>query len=87
MSLVHTDARGRLSLGKLIQPDRDYRVRTSPHGTVTLEPVTVMSDYERRVLENPELVAALDKGIASAEAGNIVSNPFRRRRGSIEAES
>ena len=86
MSLVHADARGRLSLGKLIQADRDYRVSSSPHGTVTLEPVTVMSDYERRVLENPELVAALDKGIASAEAGNIVSNPFRRQRGSVESE-
>jgi hypothetical protein len=65
MTLVHTDARGRLSLGKLIQADRDYRVSASEQGTLLLEPVTVISDYEKKVLENTELVAALDAALAT----------------------
>lgn len=78
MTLVHTDARGRISLGKIIEADRDYRVTTSPHGTVTLEPVTVISDYERKVLANTELVAALDNAIAAIDRGEGV--PAQRRR-------
>lgn len=79
MSLVHADSRGRLSLGRLIQADRDYRVSTSPHGTVVLEPVTVISDYERRVLENPQLVAALDKALESPESEHVSSRVLPRR--------
>lgn len=69
MTLVHTDARGRLSLGKSIQADRDYRVTTSPHGTITLEPVTVISDFERRLLARQDVVSDLDAAIAAAERG------------------
>jgi hypothetical protein len=38
--LVRTDARARLSLSKLLEPDRDYRATLHPDGTVVLEPVT-----------------------------------------------
>ncbi|MEX0159804.1 MULTISPECIES: hypothetical protein [unclassified Microbacterium] len=71
MTLVHSDARGRLSLGKIVQADRDYRVTTSPFGTVTLEPVTVISDYERRVLSNAELVEALHAANGQIERGEV----------------
>lgn len=71
MTLVHSDARGRLSLGKIVQADRDYRVTTSPFGTVTLEPVTVISDYERRVLSNTELVEALHAANGQIERGEV----------------
>ena len=80
MTLVHADARGRLSLGKIIQADRDYRVSTSPHGTVVLEPVTVVSDYERKVLSNPELVAALDSALAQVERGEVAPRSTLPRR-------
>jgi len=80
MTLVHADARGRLSLGKIIQADRDYRVSTSPHGTVVLEPVTVISDYERNVLSNPELVTALDNALAQVERGEVRSRSELPRR-------
>jgi len=69
MTLVHTDIRGRVSLGKLLQPERDYRVTLGSHGVVVLEPVTTITDYERAVLANADLVAALDRGRAQAESG------------------
>ncbi|MCT1364035.1 MULTISPECIES: hypothetical protein [unclassified Microbacterium] len=79
MTLVHSDARGRLSLGKIVQADRDYRVTTSPHGTVTLEPVTVISDYEAKVLANKPLVEALDIAAAQVERGEVHTVTRRRR--------
>lgn len=30
MTLVHTDARSRVSLGKVLEPNQDYRVSISP---------------------------------------------------------
>ena len=77
MTLVHTDTRGRVSLGKLLQPERDYRVTLGSHGVVVLEPVTTISDYERAVLANADLVAALDRGRAQAENGQ---GRFTQRR-------
>lgn len=77
MTLVHTDTRGRLSLGKIVEANRDYRVTTSPHGTVTLEPVTVISDYEQKLLRDAELVDALDNAKAAADRGEVI--PTRRR--------
>lgn len=69
MTLVHTDRRGRVSLGKMLQPERDYRVTVGSHGVVVLEPITVISDYERAVLGNDDLVAALQRGREQAETG------------------
>lgn len=69
MTLVHTDSRGRVSLGKMLEPERDYRVTLGSHGVVVLEPVTAISDYEKAVLANGDLVAALERGRAQAEAG------------------
>jgi hypothetical protein len=77
MTLIHTDTRGRVSLGKLLEANRDYRVTTSPHGTVVLEPVTTITDYERAVLSRPELVEALDRNLAALDRGEGV---FRERR-------
>ena len=78
MTLVHTDARGRLSLGKNIEADRDYRVTISAHGTVTLEPVSLISDYERQLLARPDLVAALNEGAAAEARGDVVRGKRRR---------
>lgn len=69
MTLVHTDNRGRVSLGKILQPERDYRVSVGSHGVVVMEPVTTISDYERSLLSNETLVAALQRGREQAAAG------------------
>ena len=79
MTLIHTDDRGRLSLGKIVQANRDYRVTASPHGTITLEPVTVISDYERKVLDNPALVQALERAARDVEEGRVHTSSRRPR--------
>jgi len=80
MTLIHTDSRGRVSLGKILQPDRDYQVTTGSHGQITLEPVTLITDYERAVLSRPELVAALERGREQLERGEGIRMTRESRR-------
>lgn len=80
-ALVHSDGRGRLSLGKVVQPDRDYRITTGSHGTIILEPVTTISDYERAVLDNDNLVAALREGREQLQRGDGTTRTRQRRAG------
>jgi hypothetical protein len=77
--LAHSDNRGRISLGKVVQPDRDYRITTGSHGVIILEPVTTISDYEAAVLARPELVAALEEGRAQLERGEGVARTRQAR--------
>ena len=72
MTLIHTDSRSRVSLGKILEPNRDYRVSVGEYGVVTLEPITTISDYERAVLANPELVAKLEEAVAGLGRGEGV---------------
>jgi hypothetical protein len=61
-SFVEADTRGRVALGRWLQPGRQYMVETdSDSGIVTLEPVgLVLSDEAASdLVENPERVAAL----------------------------
>lgn len=41
--LLHSDSRGRLSLGKFLEPDTYYMVTVNEHGTITLSPVTLVT--------------------------------------------
>lgn len=71
MTLVSTDNRGRVSLGKILEANRNYRVSVSSHGTVVLEPVTTISDYERKLLANPEMAAQLASAATEIERGEV----------------
>ena len=82
MTLVHTDDRRRVSLGKILEPNRDYRVSRSPHGTVVLEPVTMISDFERALLSDPNAVEQLDAALAEVARGE--ARPHERRRRATE---
>lgn len=55
--LVTADPRGRLTVG---EADRSYLVHEEPDGTVVLEPAVVMSELERRFLENAALQASIE---------------------------
>lgn len=79
MTLIHTDSRSRVSLGKILQPNRDYRVSVGEYGTVTLEPVTTISDYERAVLADPNLVTQLEEAKAAIARGEGVVRERRER--------
>ena len=62
--LVTADPRGRVTVG---QPDRPYLVHEEPDGTVVLEPAVVMSELERRFLENAALQASIEYARAHPE--------------------
>ena len=62
--LVTADPRGRVTVG---QPDRPYLVHEEPDGTVVLEPAVVMSELERRFLENAALRASIEYARAHPE--------------------
>ncbi|RII94880.1 hypothetical protein [Clavibacter californiensis] len=79
MTLVHTDDRRRVSLGKLLEANRDYRVSRSPHGTVVLEPVTTISDYERALLSNHQAVEQLEAAAGDLERGAVRTRTRRSR--------
>ncbi len=79
MTLVHTDSRRRVSLAKVLEADRDYRVSVSPHGTVTLEPVTTISDYERSVVANADLTAKLAAADEAIRRGEVTVMRRRER--------
>lgn len=73
VSILSTDARGRLSLGRR---DRTYAVTEQSDGTIILEPATVVTDIERRFLANTELRAQID--YARAHPEDRVERPRRR---------
>ena len=61
-AFVETDTRGRVALGRWLQPGRQYMVETDPDtGVVRLEPVgLVLSDEAvTDLVENPDRVAAM----------------------------
>lgn len=60
--LIEVDSRGRTNLGKLIPADRRparFVVREGTDGTLILEPVSVITEAQERLLRNPQTRAAL----------------------------
>lgn len=78
MTLVHTDSRSRVSLAKVLQANRDYRVSVSPHGTVVLEPVTTISDYEQKILSIPGVADQLDQAVSAIDRGEVRAKVRRK---------
>jgi hypothetical protein len=54
-------------------------VSVGEYGTVTLEPVTTISDYERAVLADPNLVTQLEEAKAAIARGEGVVRERRPR--------
>lgn len=71
------DARKRISLGKAgaIEESR-YEISVSDDGDILLTPLASIPARELILWERPDLMQALDEGIADALAGRIV--PLRR---------
>jgi hypothetical protein len=68
---VRIDPRGRITLAKhpLLLLDTQYKQMIDEEGTITLVPVVEIPRREMWVFENPEVLAALKEGIASAGRG------------------
>jgi hypothetical protein len=62
--IVETDSRGRATIG---HPSTRYLKHEEGDGTVILEPASVVTDLERRYLENAALRAAIEHAKAHPE--------------------
>jgi hypothetical protein len=70
--LAQSDARGRVTLG-LIAKDKRFSVAFSQTGEILLTPVVTIPEREAWLYNNPAALAQVDRGIADAEAGRLVS--------------
>jgi hypothetical protein len=76
---VEVDNRRRISLGRVGRPEhRRYLIQEAADGEIRLIPVVSIPAREMILLQRPDLVASLERGIADAEAGRLVD------RGSFE---
>lgn len=69
------DNKHRISLGPAVKtpPGVRYKVMQNELGQILLDPVKSVPAYEAWIYENPERIASLKRGIAQAEAGQLVS--------------
>ena len=70
---VRPDAKGRITLGALAKGVSSYRIHIEADGKLFLEPFAEIPMRERWIYENPEISASIDRGIADAKAGRVVS--------------
>jgi predicted transcriptional regulator len=70
---VRPDAKGRIALGALAKNVSSFRVHIEADGKLVLEPFAEVPMRERWIYENPEISASIDRGIAEAKAGRVVS--------------
>lgn len=64
--LIETDDRGRTNLSKLSK-NGTFLARREADGTIILEPATIVTDAQQRLLRNPHAIAAARKGKANED--------------------
>ena len=78
--VLDVDSRGRLSLARFGINDTQLVVEELPDGGVALHPAVVMTPAEARHYGNPEAVAALDRTLEAADAGDTQPLTLRSQR-------
>ncbi|MDE0066520.1 MAG: hypothetical protein OXN44_06580 [Acidimicrobiaceae bacterium] len=77
--LVELDARRRVALGRLGNPEHSrYLVTEHPDGTLMFTPAVVMSAHEAALLRHPELVAQIEAD--QADPSQAAPSAARRPR-------
>ena len=69
------DNKRRISLGAGVKTPAGvrYKVMQNELGQILLDPVKTVPAYEAWIYENPDRIASIQRGIAEAEAGKLVS--------------
>jgi len=69
------DNKHRINLGTAVQtpPGVRYKVMQNELGQILLDPVKSVPAYEAWIYENPARIQSIKRGIAEAEAGQLVS--------------
>ena len=79
--LVELDARRRVALGRLGNPEHNrYLVTEHPDGSLLLTPAVVMTAHEAALLRHPELVAQIEQDLADSS----MAAPSSARRPRLE---
>jgi hypothetical protein len=78
--VVEADSRGRISLAKFGIKDAQLVIEELSDGSLAIHPAVVLTAAEARHYSNPEAVAALDRALAAASAGNTRSMQLRSQR-------
>ncbi|MFN0205994.1 MAG: hypothetical protein ACKVS6_06735 [Planctomycetota bacterium] len=71
---VHSDSKGRLSLGKAFA-NRDFIVQSDEDGSLRIEPARLISEKEAWLYQNPSARASLRRGLKQAAEGRFATNP------------
>jgi hypothetical protein len=68
------DRKRRVSLGTAVktQPGVRYKVLQNDIGQILLDPVKSVPAYEAWIYENPARLASIQRGVAQAEAGELI---------------
>jgi hypothetical protein len=69
------DKKHRINLGAAVKtpPGVRYKVMQNEIGQILLDPVKTVPAYEAWIYENPDRIASIMRGVAQAEAGQVVS--------------
>lgn len=78
--VVEADSRGRVSLAKFGIKDTQLVIEQLGDGSLAIHPAVVLTAAEARHYSNPEAIAALDRGLASASTGGTRSMQLRSHR-------
>jgi hypothetical protein len=65
------DSAGRIIIGRKYK-DKQFAVEELPDGNILLQPVVIRHEREVWLYENPEAMAALDRGLAQSARGETV---------------
>jgi len=76
--LLRPDSKGRITLGKLADGVSSYRARRQKDGKILLEPFIEIPAEERWVYENPDILAAIKRGLADSKAGRVTRMSFKK---------
>ena len=72
---VKADERGRLTLGAEVK-EKTYQVSENEIGQILLTPVVSIPAHEMWLYQNPEAMAAFQRGIEDLKAGRTVTRSF-----------
>jgi hypothetical protein len=75
--LVEVDNRKRVSLGAVArEPGTQYMAEVDDDGVIVLTPAVIMSEVEARLLQRPDILAAIER---SRSTDGTTRRPVRRR--------
>jgi len=75
---LRPDSKGRITLGKRADGVSSYRARRQKDGKILLEPFIEIPAEERWVYENPDILAAIKRGLADSKAGRVTRMSFKK---------